>query len=93
MAVVKFVKSEVGATQNGLTDKLLGSLSDLTNFVEHMGGGPLLGLNGVAIVGHGRSKATSVSAAIRMAKVVLDRNLIQLMKEDLSIAHRNVEFN
>lgn len=93
MAVVKYVESEGGDTQDILADKLLKSLSNLTNFVEYMGGGPLLGLNGVAIVGHGRSKATSVSAAIRMAKVVLDQHLVQLMEEDLSIAQRNVEIN
>ena len=68
-------------TQNGIIE----ALYSMTNFVEHVGGGPLLGLNGVAIVGHGRSKATSVSAAVNLAKTVLTLDLVDLIEKDLTL--------
>ena len=68
-------------TQNGIIE----ALYSLTNFVEHVGGGPLLGLDGVAIVGHGRSKAISVSAAVNMAKTVLTLGLVDLIEKDLNL--------
>jgi glycerol-3-phosphate acyltransferase PlsX len=41
-------------------------LSVVTSYAEH-GGAPLLGVNGVAIVGHGRSSARAVRNGILMA--------------------------
>ncbi|MBI2856657.1 MAG: hypothetical protein HYX93_07410, partial [Chloroflexi bacterium] len=67
-----------------------GELANLTNYVEHMGGGPLLGLNGVAIVGHGRSKAPSVVAAIEMAQTALKRRLVETMREELARVQQRV---
>ena len=56
-----------------------------------MGGGPLLGLNGVAIVGHGRSKAASVTAAIGVACTALERGLVELMSQELASVRLRVK--
>ena len=87
MAVVEYLKTR--DTQG--TAGIVGELSVLTNYVEHSGGGPLLGLNGVAIVGHGRSKAPSVTAAIDMARKVLERDLVRLMSFELAQVRQKVK--
>ena len=56
----------------------------LTNTVERLGGGPLLGVDGVAIVGHGRSKASTVADAIGMARRALDMGLVESMRQELA---------
>jgi glycerol-3-phosphate acyltransferase PlsX len=40
------------------------------------GGAPLLGVNGVAIIAHGKSDAEAVTNAIRRAKEMVDRGLV-----------------
>lgn len=47
------------------------------------GGAPLLGVNGVCIVGHGRSNAKAVTNAIRAAKEAVDHNIIDCIKTSL----------
>ena len=90
MAVVEYLRSSAGgdASQAG---PLLQKLSLLTNYVEHMGGGPLLGLNGVGIVGHGRSRAASVTAGIEMARMSLERDLVGMMSSELARVRRQVK--
>ncbi len=85
MAVVKYLRGVAGSGDgNRDGQQLLERLSQLTNYVEHMGGGPLLGLNGVAIVGHGRSMAASVTAGIEMARTSLERDLVGTMSRELA---------
>ena len=40
------------------------------------GGVPLLGVNGVVVIAHGKSDATAVTNAIRRAKESVDRSLV-----------------
>ncbi|MGB9878881.1 MAG: phosphate acyltransferase PlsX [Candidatus Pelagibacter ubique] len=47
---------------------------------EDYGGSPILGVNGVVIVGHGRSKRKSVKNAIKIASKLVDINLIDNLK-------------
>ncbi len=42
---------------------------------EH-GGAPLLGVNGVVIIGHGRAKAYAVRNAIRTARQAVEKNIV-----------------
>ena len=65
-------------------EKVSRKLSALTNAVEAGGGGPLFGVNGVVIVGHGRSRATTVVDAIRMAKRAVDVKLVEAMRDELA---------
>lgn len=48
------------------------------------GGGPLFGVNGVVIAGHGRSNAKGIAGSVLLAKQVLDSNFVQTMREDLA---------
>lgn len=62
----------------------------LTNVVEGAGGGPLLGVDGAVIVGHGRAQATEVARAILMAKNVVDIGFVASLKEELKSVHERV---
>jgi glycerol-3-phosphate acyltransferase PlsX len=65
-------------------------IRSLTNVVEGAGGGPLLGVDGAVIVGHGRAQATEVAKAIRMAKYVVDIGFVASLKEELKRVHERV---
>ena len=81
-AMVDYLRTDTGGLN--LSDEKLTDLTNLTNYVEYKGGGPLLGLNGVVIVGHGRSKADSVVAAVEMACVALEKNFVDMIKDNLA---------
>ncbi len=50
------------------------------NYAEY-GGAPLLGVNGVCIVAHGRSNAVAIKNAIRVAKQAAEQNIVGTIKE------------
>lgn len=43
------------------------------------GGAPLLGLNGVSVIAHGRSDANAIKNAIRQARDAVDTRLVENM--------------
>lgn len=49
-----------------------------------VGGAPLLGVNGVVIIGHGRTNANGVKNAIRQAKRAVDGHLIEQIRAGLA---------
>jgi len=50
------------------------------------GGAPLLGVNGVVIIGHGRSNAKAIKNAIRVAKEEVERKFIEKIMEAIGPA-------
>ena len=48
-----------------------------------MGGGPLFGVNGVSVVGHGSAGAQAVARALEMARLLVDTGFVSQMFEDL----------
>lgn len=51
---------------------------------REFGGGPLLGVNGVVIVAHGRSDPYAIRNAIRVAKQAAEKNIVQVIEAGLS---------
>jgi glycerol-3-phosphate acyltransferase PlsX len=49
-----------------------------------IGGVPLLGVNGVVIIGHGRSNALAIKNAIRQAKQAVDGGIVDAIREGIS---------
>lgn len=47
------------------------------------GGAPLLGVNGVVIIGHGRSNARAIKNALRVAKEEVERAVIQIIIDEI----------
>ncbi len=70
--------------------KVAEQLAALTNTVELGGGGPLFGVDGVVVVGHGRSKAATVAEAIHMARRAVDVRLVEAMRRELGALRQPV---
>jgi glycerol-3-phosphate acyltransferase PlsX len=50
---------------------------------REVGGAPLLGVNGVVVIGHGRSDARAIQNMIRMAETSARQNLVEAIKAGL----------
>ena len=50
---------------------------------REVGGAPLLGVNGVAVIAHGRSDQRAIANAIGVAKHVVEAGLVQAIAEDM----------
>jgi glycerol-3-phosphate acyltransferase PlsX len=48
------------------------------------GGAPLLGLDGIAIVGHGSSNAFAVENAVRVARSAVENNIVEAIRSGLA---------
>ena len=75
-------------------DKGEGALADeiysMTNQLATYGGGPLLGVNGIAIVGHGAAGPTGIATAIKTAKHVFDNDFVAAQQKELAEFHAQV---
>ncbi|MBW3660148.1 MAG: phosphate acyltransferase PlsX [Gemmatimonadetes bacterium] len=70
-AVDRSLRSRMGAA---LMEPAFASLERRLDYAEH-GGAPLLGIDGVVIIGHGGSSVKAMGNAIRVAKVASERAL------------------
>jgi glycerol-3-phosphate acyltransferase PlsX len=48
------------------------------------GGAPLLGIQGVAIVAHGRSNANAIANAIRVAREAVDNGVVEALRDGVA---------
>ncbi|HKT49755.1 MAG TPA: phosphate acyltransferase PlsX, partial [Candidatus Angelobacter sp.] len=78
------VTSQVGAL---LARKAFTDFGRKLDYSEY-GGAPLLGLKGVAIVGHGRSNANAIKNAIRVAKQFYESGVNGRIEEELTNGRR-----
>lgn len=60
----------------------LKKLKNRLDYTEY-GGAPLLGINGISIIGHGSSDANAVKNGIRVAKECVENNFVTNIKESL----------
>ncbi len=68
-------------------DELADEVFAQTNLLASFGGGPLLGVNGIAIAGHGSSQVDGIATAIRTAKLVHDLDLVSAQQKELAALH------
>ena len=66
------------------SEQLAHEVYEINNQVETHGGGPLLGVKGVSIVGHGRGNAESVRRAIGMARRVVKLGFVSKLSHELA---------
>ncbi len=64
-----------------LYDVGLGALAKRMDYREY-GGSCLLGVNGNIIIAHGRSQARAIKNAIGLAKQIVERGILQIIKEE-----------
>tara|TARA_B110000438_G_scaffold29064_1_gene28106 strand:- start:10442 stop:11437 length:996 start_codon:yes stop_codon:yes gene_type:complete len=48
-----------------------------TNVLEFYGGGPIYGINGVSIIGHGSSNVSTITNAIKTAKMIIENDWVE----------------
>ena len=83
------ITSELGDTE--ISQKITKSIFEKTNTLESFGGGPLLGVKGVSIVGHGGSGINAISNAISTAKYVIDSDLVNAQLKELERVRQTVK--
>ena len=74
--------SIMGKIGIGLLKSGLSRFKKETDYSEY-GGAPLLGVNGVVIIGHGRSSSKAIKNAIRFAKEEVERNVNSKIIEEI----------
>ena len=52
---------------------------------SEVGGSPLLGLNGVCVISHGRSNAKAIKNALLMAQKAVERDLVGTIRESMKL--------
>jgi glycerol-3-phosphate acyltransferase PlsX len=67
----------------GADSPAVAAIRGLAGNAEHAGG-PLLGVNGVVVIGHGRSPATHVANAITRARDMIQRDVVNAMRNELA---------
>ena len=63
---------------------------ELSNPAESRGGGPLFGVNGVSVVGHGRARSNAVRRAVGTAKLVVETGFISKLNRELDRVRTHV---
>lgn len=82
-AVADYIRSRADSLPQADLENLAAEVFHLTNPGERMGG-PLLGINGVSVVGHGRSTAKAVAGAIAIARLCVEIDLVGGLSAELS---------
>jgi glycerol-3-phosphate acyltransferase PlsX len=101
--MVKFCESLGKTIADWLEDKLKDKLPEAdikamihelmlaTNIAEAVGGGPLLAVDGLASVAHGRSKANEIARAIGQTKKARELDLVGTLKTELAAARSRLQ--
>ena len=71
-------------------ERVVKEVYELNNVAESWGGGPLFGVNGVSVVGHGRARADAVQRAIITAKRAVESGFVASLNEELVKVHARV---
>ncbi len=72
-------------------EKMTRDLMRATNLADEVGGAPVWGVNGVAILSHGRSRAAEIAKAIAQAKWAVEQDLVGYLRRELAAAPERVE--
>jgi glycerol-3-phosphate acyltransferase PlsX len=86
--IQKILEREIKTRPTALVGALLarGAFRALRTKLDYreFGGGPLLGVNGVVVVAHGRSDAYAVRNAIRVAKEAAGNRVVEAIENGLN---------
>jgi glycerol-3-phosphate acyltransferase PlsX len=87
-SLVEFLKAEIKRRPLAVAGALLAqpafdALKKRLDYAE-IGGAPVLGVDGVTIIGHGRSNAKAVKNALRAAKQAVEGNLIEVIRTGMN---------
>lgn len=83
-AIAENIRETTG--NNEMADEIFSK----TNLLATFGGGPLLGVNGCAVVGHGAAGIDGIATAIATARTVRQRDFIKAQQEELHKFHNTL---
>jgi glycerol-3-phosphate acyltransferase PlsX len=76
-------RTAIGKVGGLLIQDAIRRMSKRTDY-EEVGGAPLLGVDGVVIIGHGRSNARAVRSALRVAANTVDKRVVDAIELGLT---------
>ena len=83
-AIAELLQRELARSlPNETVEALAKKLWDSTNTAK-VAGGPLFGVNGIMVVGHGASHAEGIAGSVQMARWCVEVGLMEAMKQDLA---------
>ena len=82
-----FLKGKIPSDQ---IVELIQRLYKENNVVDSRGGGPIFGVNGVSIIGHGSSSSETIERAVSLAKMCVETRLIQEMNNQVPLVMAKV---
>ncbi len=81
----EWLKTKIdGRMSESELNEMAHELAIATNPAEAHGGGPLWAVNGAVCVTHGRSKEAEIARTIGQAKMVVERDLVGILKKELA---------
>ena len=83
-----FLKGKIPSDQ---VVALIQRLYEENNVVDSRGGGPIFGVNGVSIIGHGSSSSETIERAVSLAKMCVETRLIQEMNNQVPLVMAKVK--
>lgn len=72
-----------GKVPQNVLEALIQELYRNNNVVDSRGGGPVFGVNGVSIIGHGSATAGTIEKAVGMARMCVETKLIEEMNRQV----------
>ncbi len=83
--ILQILQSELGNVDPSVREAFMPMLKKLKHRVDYSeyGGAPLLGVNGVSVIGHGRSKAKAIASGIRGAIRGAESRFVDTIRERL----------
>ena len=73
-SLFEFMEKEEGEEKRNLWQIVLKDIIARLDYAEY-GGAPLLGVNGIVFIGHGRSDARAISNAIKVARIAVEQKV------------------
>lgn len=64
-------------------EQIIQNISNKTNLMREFGGGPIIGINGIAVIGHGASSAKAISNGINSVERLANKDYINQSKNEL----------
>jgi len=77
----QFIKKEIN---NDKYDEIIDMIPKKTNIMREFGGGPVFGVNGIAIVAHGSSSPTAISNGISTVSWLTEKDYVNQSIKELS---------
>ena len=91
VTIAQWLKASLdGKLADAEINRVRDNLIALTNSADISGGGPLLGVNGVAMVMHGRSQATQFAGAVAQARAMVESGLVDSLNSELARIRRQL---